>query len=301
MLAILGICLAYLGISWFVADRLTRPERYPPGATPGTLGLAYEPVEFESTEDELTLRGWLMQPPDSDRAVILVHGRNSNRSGTDPKQGTDGSLLHQAKGLVERGYSVLTFDLRGHGQSDGVRYSLGPLERRDVLGAIAYVRNRGIPTTRIGLLCHSMGAATCLLAAGEEPDLAGVVADSSYARLTDLLAIELPKASGLPGFFNPGILMMGKLIYGFDPTQAAPIELVSNIEPAILFIHSESDPIISAEHSRRLWSASGQERGTLWTVNGPEHNRIFESDPNQYFERVLGFFDRAMEEGHTGK
>ena len=38
-----------------------------------------------------------------------------------------------------------------------------------------------------------------------------------------------------------------------------------------------------------------------WIVNGPEHNRIFESDPNQYFERVLGFFDRAMEEGHTDK
>ena len=73
------------------------------------------------------------------------------------------------------------------------------------------------------------------------------------------------------------------------------------MEPAILFIHSESDSIIPAENSRRLWSASGQKRGTLWTVNGPKHNRIFESDPNQYIERVLGFFDRAMEEGHTGK
>ena len=80
MLAIVGISLAYLGISWFVADRLTRPERYPPAATPGTFGLAYEPVEFESTEDELTLRGWWMQPPDSDRAVILVPFLISNRT-----------------------------------------------------------------------------------------------------------------------------------------------------------------------------------------------------------------------------
>ena len=51
-----GISLAYLGISWFVADRLTRPERYPPAATPDSPGLAYEPVEFESADDGLTLR-----------------------------------------------------------------------------------------------------------------------------------------------------------------------------------------------------------------------------------------------------
>ena len=222
-----GISLAYLGISWFVADRLTRPERYPPAATPDSLGLAYEPVEFESADDGLTLRGWWIHSRDSGRAVILVHGRNSNRSGIDPPQGTDGGLLRQTKGIVEQGYSVLTLDLRGHGQSDGDRYSLGfgQLERRDVLGAIAYVQCRGIPSTRISLLCHSMGAATCLLAAGEEPYMAGVVADSSYARLTDLLAFGSSKASGLASFFNPSILLMGKLIYGFDPTQAAPKKL----------------------------------------------------------------------------
>ncbi len=139
----------------------------------------------------MTLRGWWMQFRGSDRAVILVHGKNSNRSGTD------GGLLRQAEGLLEQGYSVLTFDLRGHGLSDGVRYSLGPLERPDVLGAIAYVhKTRDVPLERIGLLCHSMGAATCLLAAVKEPDLAGVVADSSYARLTDLLAVQLPAEAG---------------------------------------------------------------------------------------------------------
>ncbi len=75
MLAIVAISLAYLGISWFVADRLTRPERYPPAAPQ----IPYEPVEFESAEDGMTLRGWWMPFRGSDRAVILVHGKNSNR------------------------------------------------------------------------------------------------------------------------------------------------------------------------------------------------------------------------------
>lgn len=293
-LLLVGSAAAYVGVSWFVADRLSRPERHQVVVTPNEFGLTYELVEFESMEDRLRLRGWWMQSPDSLRAVILVHGRNSNRSGADPQEGTDGRLLRQAKGLVERGYSVLTFDLRGHGESDGHRYSLGPLERRDVLGAVAFVQSRGIPPGRIGLLCHSMGAATCLLTARDVPDLAAVVADSSYARLIDLLSVELPKASGLPGFFNPGILFMVNLVYGIDLTKAAPIDVVSELEPPIFFIHSENDATIPSDHSRRLWRASGQAPETLWLANEPEHNRVFESDPEKYFERVVGFFDRTF-------
>ena len=88
-LTLVGKGNADLGISCFVADRQTRPEGYPPAATPDSLGLAYELLEFESAEDGLTLRGWWMQSPDNDRAVILVQGRNSNRSGINHVWDTD--------------------------------------------------------------------------------------------------------------------------------------------------------------------------------------------------------------------
>lgn len=230
---------------------------------------------------------------DSDRSVILVHGRNSNRSGFDPMEGDDGGLLRQAKGLVEHGYNVLAFDLRGHGESGGTRYSLGPHERRDVLGAVDYVQRRNIPPEKIVLLCHSMGAATCLLAAPELPGIAAIVADSSYARLTDLLEVELPNASGLPAFYNSGVLWIGKSIYGIDVTEAAPIQTVSEIERPVLFIHSESDATVPSEHSLRLWQDSGQTPDMLWLVNGPKHNRVFQSDPDTYIERITDLFDIA--------
>lgn len=289
------IIMTYLGASWLVADLLSRPERHQLALTPGDFGLVYEQVEFQSVEDSLPLRGWWMPSLGSQKAAILVHGRNSNRSGFDPRDGSNGGLLRQAAGLVDRGYNVLAFDLRGHGESGGKRYSLGPHEIRDVQGAIAYVRGRNNAPTKIMLLCHSMGAATCLLAAPQTPNVAAVVADSSYARLTDLLAMELPRASGLPEFFNPGILWMAKLIYDIDVGDAAPIRTASDIEPPVLFIHSESDTIVPSDHSLRLWRASGQTPDKLWLVNGPRHNRIFESDPDTYFQRITRFFNLAIE------
>jgi alpha-beta hydrolase superfamily lysophospholipase len=291
--ALAVIALAHLVRCWLVADRLSRPERHQLSLTPRDFDLAFQRVEFQSVEDSLSLRGWWMPSSGSQQSVILVHGRNSNRSGFDSKDGSDGDLLRQAAGLVDRGYNVLSFDLRGHGESAGKRYSLGPHESLDVLGAVAYVRGRGDAGDKIFLLCHSMGAATCLLAAPKTMDVAAIVADSGYAELTDLLLVELPRASGLPDFFNPGILWMGKLLFGIDVSSAAPIRSVGEIEAPVLLIHSESDTIVPFDHSLRLWRTLGQTPDTLWLVNGPPHNRVFESDPETYLERITNFYQAA--------
>jgi fermentation-respiration switch protein FrsA (DUF1100 family) len=161
--------------------------------------------------------------------------------------------------------------------------------------AVAYVRSQGIPAGRIGLLCHSMGAAICLLTAPEATDVAAVVADSSYARLGDLLEVELPKASGLPPFFNPGILFLGNVFYGIDANKAAPESVVAKIQPRpILFIHSDTDELISTEHSRRLWRATGQGPETLWICAGAKHNRCSNQYPDEYRQTVVAFLNRAI-------
>ena len=110
--------------------------------------------------------------------------------------------MPHAEALVERGYNALLFDFRGHGESGGVRYTLGAVEERDVLGAVAYLESRGFAPARIGFWAHSMGAATVLLTSAASPDVRTIVADSSFARLHDLLDRQLPFASDLPSFFQ---------------------------------------------------------------------------------------------------
>ena len=64
--------------------------------------------------------------------------------------------------------NVLLFDFRGHGESDGHTVRFGAGERRDVLAAVAYLRERRPGQARqvVGLGV-SMGAATLTLAAAE--------------------------------------------------------------------------------------------------------------------------------------
>ena len=283
------VALAYAGVSLVVAETLTKPYRRALASSPADFDLAYEDVTFPSTGDGISLRGWFVPAAGSDRVVLIVHGRNSNRTGDD------GQYVPHAAALVAHGYNALLFDLRGHGESGGERYTLGTAEQRDVLGAVAYLKDRGFATERMGFWSHSMGAATVLLAAAVSPDVRTIVADSSFARLEDLLDEELPRASGLPGFFNPPILFFARTVFGADSRVLNPVEEVAGLPPDSLFvIHGETDGLIPVDHARRIAAAAGPALYDLWIVSGARHDRVSEVLPKQYERRVLTFFDAKL-------
>ncbi|MYD85393.1 MAG: alpha/beta fold hydrolase [Acidobacteria bacterium] len=283
------VLLAYAGLSLAVAETLTKPYRRALASSPAVFGLDYEDVTFPSTGDAVPLRGWFVPAAGSDRVVLIVHGRNSNRAGDN------GQHVPNAAALVARGYNALLFDLRGHGESGGVRYTLGTAEQRDVLGAVAYLDDRGFAPERMGFWSHSMGAATVLLAAAVSPDVRTIVADSSFARLEDLLDRELPRASGLPGFFNPPILFFARTVFGADARVLNPVEVVAGLPPDSLFIiHGEADGLIPVDHARRIAAAAGPAVHDLWIVPNARHDRVSEVAPEQYEERVLAFFDERL-------
>ena len=287
---VVAAVMSYCAVSVVVADRLTKPYRRPLASSPAALGLTYEDVTFSSTVDGTTLRGWFLPAEASDRAVVVVHGRSSSRTGDN------GELVAQAAALVDGGYNVLLFDFRAHGLSDGTRYTLGADEQGDVLGAVAYLESRGFAPDRMGFWAHSMGAATVLLAAAASPDVRNIVADSSFARLEDLLARELPRESGLPGFFNPAILYFGRELFGLDTRILNPEETVAGLPPRSLFIiHAEADRLIPVDHARRIAAAGGPAVWNLWIFPGASHDRVWSAAPELYRSRVLAFFDERLE------
>ena len=163
------------------------------------------------------------------------------------------------KDLVNGRLGVLTFDLRAHSESRGGRNSLGHHERTDLLGAIDFLLDRGIARGQIGVVGFSLGAIVALLAASEEPGLAGIVLDSPFADLGQAVRQEASRRGDLPGFLIPSMMLMERVPYGIDLARVRPMDAAREIRRPALFIHGRDDELVDDSNSVRLFEAVGVE------------------------------------------
>ena len=144
------LILSYIGISFFVATQMAYAQPMAITETPAVLGLNYRDVSFLSRQDHLLLRGWFMPGvlPNgqltTERTIIMVHGMHSNR------EALEGGLLNLSAALVHKGFAILVFDFRGHGQSAPAPLSMGFFEQRDVLGAVDFLQSGPSTLSRPG-------------------------------------------------------------------------------------------------------------------------------------------------------
>lgn len=105
-------------------------------------------AEF-STSDQLVLRG--QRQGNGPRWIILVHD-----------EGQDLDSWRELSGeLAGNGFTVLSFDLRGHGASDDSwDAAAAPV---DVLAAMSFAQSEG--ASAVGLVGSGVGATACLVAA----------------------------------------------------------------------------------------------------------------------------------------
>jgi fermentation-respiration switch protein FrsA (DUF1100 family) len=266
---------------------MTAIERVPVTETPAICGLDYEEISFPGRVDELTLYGWYLPAEDGDGVIIMVHGAEQHRADPGVK------MLDIACGLVGHGYSVLMFDLRGHGESDGDRMSAGYYETRDLGGAVDYVVGLGFED--IGVLGFSIGAVTAIMTAADCDEIDAIVADSAYADLNDILEPQFAERTSFPTFFLRPLLFMVKMMYGIDFTAIKPVEVVGDIAPRpILFIQGELDDTVPVAHARSLLEASDNSKNQLWLLPDVGHVEAYITYPEDYMDMVTAFFDDAL-------
>lgn len=281
LLAVTGA--GYCGVSLFTADRLTRPTTHPERFDPRRFDPDAAPWSTR-TSDGLTLRGWYLPTRSHRHLIVLVHGMWS----TWLEMAALGRDLHR------RGFDVLLFDLRGHGQSDPVRLSLGRRERGDIRAVLAWAESEGYTDDRIGWLGYSMGASTILMEAARNPAIQVAVVDSAYGDLPRLLKTQLSLHSGLPKLFNPGILLAARIVFGVRTDDLVPIRFARAWgERPLLLIHGESDSLVPVGQARMLAQAAGGSCQAM-TFPGVDHAQAYESDPVAYVTLVSGFFDEHL-------
>lgn len=280
----------YLGISALAANILTVPRRQLGQQTPAAFSLAFRDVQFSSRGDAVPLAAWYIPRDGSRRAVVLVHGWNSSRTNE-----FQGRFPEFAAALQRRGFAVLMLDLRGHGASGDAHFSFGLTERRDVEGAVDWLKLQGFRPGSIGVLGVSMGAAAAIGAAADDADIGALVEDCSFAEIAPLIEREWSHTTPLPQFFLPSTVLMGQLLYGYAIWDSRPAGEIGAIAPRpVLIIHGGGDKFTPVDHGRQLKAAAPS--AEYWEVPGADHARSYAADPAAYVDRVASFFERGLKE-----
>jgi fermentation-respiration switch protein FrsA (DUF1100 family) len=294
LLLIAGVGMISFKVGW----KLMHPPRKPVDMNPEMFGVnRYEEVTFLSREDGIQLSGWYFSAaangvPGNGTTLIIAHGYSQNR--LEPHL----PALSLAAKLLAAGFDVMMFDFRNAGLSGGNITTVGLREQYDLLGAVDYVAQHE-PGQRIGLIGFSMGAATSLLAAGQEKRVEAVVADSPFYSLSEYLDENLPNWTGLPRFpFNWIMLTFIPLLLKANVQAVNPAEAVKRFAPKpILFIHGTGDTTIPHGNSERLYRLADRETSELWLVPDAAHVRSYAACPEEYAGRVIRFFTKAMPPG----
>ena len=281
-IALAATAAGILAASAYAAHRLATPRRAPP--TPAPQG-PYEAVTFNAS-DGVQLHGWFLPGNPEGLPLVISHGFHTSR-----REGLPVGIA-----LRDRGHNVLLFDFRAHGESDGQRTSCGPLETRDLEGAVGYLLRRPeVKGDRAGVIGYSMGAAIALMVAAGVPAIGAVVADSSFASIRGALPHYFRAAFPLPAFpFAHLALWFGERLVGVKADAIRPVEAIGKIAPRpVLLIHGVEDRLVPLSEAFRLYEAAGEQTG-LWTVAGAGHAAARELDFQGYLDRVDHFFRRHL-------
>ena len=165
------------------------------------------------------------------------------------------------------------------------------------LGAFDFLVQRGVQAEKVGVLGYSMGAATALLGVAEEPAIRAVVADSSYADISDLIAQETARETPFPEWmvpvFVPGMDLMAGLFFDVDIGAMIPQEAVARLDYPVLLVHGTADERIPVDSSVRIHLASHPD-SSLWLVDGVGHTDAFDERPDEYVEKVVSYFESRL-------
>jgi uncharacterized protein len=258
-------------LRWFEHKQIYRPDKE--WVTTGAeVGRPFQDIYFNST-DGVRLNAWFF-PADVDsprgRFVILIcHGNGGNISYR--------TVLCRV--LLEVGVSVLVFDYRGYGRSEGSLSEEGTY--RDAQAAHAWLRQKGFAPENIIAFGESLGGGIASELAVREP-VGGLILQSTFTNIADVGAELFP---WLP------VRWLHTIKYD---TQ----KKLAQVRVPVLVMHSRGDELIAFHHAEKNFAAANEPK-IFWEIDG-EHNYTSTSEYERWAEGVDNFL-RLVEETQSKK
>jgi fermentation-respiration switch protein FrsA (DUF1100 family) len=231
--------------------------------TPDNISLKYDELNFK-TKDGFNISGWYIPAQNEKGVLLFCHGNAGNIS----------HRLESINIFNSLNLSVLIFDYRGYGKSEGK-----PSENGTYLDAEAawdYLVNvKGKSPKEIIIFGRSLGGAVAAeIALRKNP--AALIIESCFTSVP-----ELGKT------FYPWLPV--KLISKF---KYSTIDKIGSINCPKLIIHSPEDEIISFRHGKALYENALQPKEFLKIKGG--HNEGFLISGKTYNDGLKIFLDKYL-------
>lgn len=283
---LLILTAVYTAVSIYIASTLTLPGESPVTFDKFKIGKNVSDVSFDAT-DKLKLKGWLFNGTNG-KVIMFVHGAgNQNRA--NEVYGTP----EIASYFLNKGYSILLFDLRGTGKSQFSRISFGEYESRDIAGAFQFLQTKGFSTQNVGIISDSLGAIAIIMAGKNLKNAGAIVLDSPATEVKSVVSNIMVNEHNVPRFLHPGIYFTAKFLYKIDVDSVRPIDFIANISNTpLLFLHGENDTLIPPVNTEILLSHVN--KGQRVVFPGAKHVETFKTDPKLYKEAVGNFFTKNL-------
>ena len=250
------ICvLAYL----FQARLVYFPERSL-AATPRAAGMEFEELYLESS-DGVRLHAWYVPAPDDRFTVLFCHGNAGNIS----------HRLESIRIFHDLGLSVLIFDYRGFGQSEGRPSEAGTYNDADA--AYRYlIDQKRVDPSRVIVFGRSLGAAVAIELASRV-ESGALIAESAFTSMADVAKRAYPI---LP------VSLLLRIRYDC-------VSRIGGIKAPKLFIHSRGDELVPYELGRKLYDAAHAPK-TFLGIEG-DHNAGFALSGRPYIDGLRHFIE----------
>ena len=310
ILGVLGALVLLLLATCLVCFRLAfyAPKKAPLGEDEFDIppGKAYEPYR----ERMIAWMKEMRAMPHEDVSIVSHDGLRLCAKYYEYQKGAPMEIVfHGYRGSAERdlcgaigrcfaiGRNALIVDQRTSGDSEGHVISFGINERHDCRRWVDFAIEHYGADVKIVLTSISMGAATVMMAAGEElpPNVIGVLADCGYTSAKEIIGKVIRHMGLSAPILYPIVRLSGRLFGGFDVEETSPIEAMGRCRVPVIFYHGEADGFVPCDMSVRLHEACVATK-RLVIVPGADHGLAYPADKEGYLRELRDF---EIECGHV--
>lgn len=222
----------------------------------------------------------------TNKFMVIAHGHTYTHHG----------CLKYARMMLKKGYNVILYDERYHGNSGGKFTSLGYYEKWDLYDVITDTLNRYGNDITIGTYGESMGAATVLLEGQIDPRIKFIVSDCGYSNFGMLTKEVIRAKFHIPVFpFYYFAVVIIRIFTGIKMKGISPIIDLNTIKVPVMFIHGKDDDYIPYHHTEDMYKKYSGPKELFLAGNHALHADSYRKDTLKYEFKINEFLKKYVD------